>query len=107
MKKFSLLFAFLISLNTYADTSSQMIERIQVENGQVYIYSKGFINTKNCQKADRVKLDKDSLGFKEMYSMALTAYTAKTPIGFWIKECGISPWRITVPVAYASYLAQK
>lgn len=110
MKKFSLFFAFftfLISSNSFAHTSLQNIEKIQVELGNIYIVSKGFVNVKGCDSGNIVKLDKDSLGFKEMYSMALAAYTTKTPIGFWIKECGPSPWSKTVPVAYVSYLAQK
>ncbi|GLR06821.1 hypothetical protein GCM10007906_44090 [Vibrio hyugaensis] len=106
MKNILLLLLFSLSFCSHANTSKQIISKIQVESGHVYIFSSKFANTKNCERSGLVKLDKDLPGFKEMYSMALTAFTTKTPIGFWVLNCGLSPWRVTVPIAYASYLSE-
>ncbi|EDP59774.1 hypothetical protein [Vibrio sp. AND4] len=106
MKKITLILFTLLSFSSYANTSKQIINLIQVEHGHVYIFNSGFKNTKDCEQSGVVKLDKDLPGFKEMYSMALTAFSAKMPIGFWISTCGRSPWGSTVPVAYVSYLSE-
>ncbi|NMJ87632.1 MAG: hypothetical protein EX285_07330 [Thaumarchaeota archaeon] len=106
MKNILLLLLISLSFFSHANTSKQIISSIQVEKGHVYIFNSNFINTKNCERSGVIKLDKDLPGFKEMYSMALTAFTARIPIGFWITSCGYSPWGDTVPVAYVSYLSE-
>jgi hypothetical protein len=87
-----------------ANTGQFVPDRISVEKGHVYISNPGYKNTKSCDIEGMVKLNKDSLGFQEMYSMALTATTAKKEIGFWISSCESSPWGKSIGTAYMSYM---
>lgn len=105
MKKIAFL-VFLLPFYASGNTGKFQIKHIQVELGHVYIFNSEMLNPKNCGRSGVVKLDKGSAGFKEMYSMALTAYTTGEKIGFWSNKCSSSPWGQTVNTAYASYLAK-
>ncbi|EGU56390.1 hypothetical protein VINI7043_21011 [Vibrio nigripulchritudo ATCC 27043] len=93
-----------MTFSTHANTEKFIPTQISVESGHVYIWNSNYINTKGCVLSGAVKLNKDSLGFQEMYSMVLTAYTAQKPIGFWIRSCEPSPWGKTIATAYMSYM---
>lgn len=109
MRKMRKVVFLMLLLPFYAlgNTGTFQIKTIQVEHGHVYIFNSEMKNPKNCGRSGVVKLDKGSDGFKEMYSMALTAYTTGEKIGFWSNRCTISPWGgQTVNTAYASYLSK-
>lgn len=101
-----LFISLLLSLPAYGNSGAFVISKITVENGNVYIYSDSISNPNNCELTNYVKIDRDSLGFKEMYGMALTAFTTSSKIGFWSAKCGVTPWGKTANVAYNSYLTK-
>ncbi|GLQ76327.1 hypothetical protein EKN09_05435 [Vibrio penaeicida] len=104
LKVVTLIALLVCTFSASANTEKYVPTQISVELGNVYIWNASYINTKGCDLSGVVKLNRDALGFQEMYSMVLTAYTAKKPIGFWIRSCESSPWGKTIPTAYMSYM---
>jgi hypothetical protein len=98
----------LIPLAAFAGPSSGAfnIATIHIENGDVYVKSNTTLpDPLSCGINTMVKLNKDDIGFKELYSMALTAYTSNKKIRFWLKSCDFAPWAGNVAKAYAGQFA--
>ena len=113
MKRFILAGA-LQSLSLFAvagDTGYAEIAWMNVERGNIYIKMDPELNLSSCGDSTYsktiVKIDVDSDGFSEMYSMTLAAYMAGQKVKFWIDGCSMSPWANTeIPNAYAAQLCR-
>lgn len=108
MKIILLFLCSFIPLAAIAGPSSGafLIATIHIENGDVYVKSTSTLpDPLSCGINTMVKLNKDDIGFKELYSMALTAYASNKKVRFWLKSCDFAPWAGNVAKAYADQFA--
>lgn len=107
---------FIIALFTYSmtalagGTDYREISWLSVEEGSVYIKTTPSFSSDFCGdstlSATILKIEKDSNGFNEMYSMALASFMSGQPIRFYFKECSNSPWQVDVVKVYSSQIGQ-
>jgi hypothetical protein len=113
MKYLNLAGAFIATIFTSlafaVDTGGyRNISWINVENGHVYIKMEPALDLSFCGDEELsktiIKIDKDSLGFDQMYSLALAAYISKQGVRFFIKDCGSSPWNKDIAKVYSAQI---
>jgi hypothetical protein len=77
-----------------------LVDRVTVENGNMYLWSSQFANPDQCATAAVAVVPSNVANWSAMYAMALTSVATNKKLSFWFNGCTPTPWYASAPVVY-------
>lgn len=106
-KKFVLLMLFMV-FSALAGAVEFTLKEVRYDKKKVYLFpNEAQANKLECDVGAPFVLEEAQDGFKEMYSMALSALVSGKKMQCWMRACTSSAWGNTRPHAYACGLLAK